>query len=55
MRSLLHNDLTITPDFQWEQEIHGSSEFFQIMVEDVDWQDPSLPSSIHSVAAIFRR
>ncbi|KAF9504269.1 hypothetical protein BS47DRAFT_1355400 [Hydnum rufescens UP504] len=35
-RSLLRIDLTITPDFRWEQDIHGSSEFFWIMVEDVD-------------------
>lgn len=29
-------DLTITPDFQWEEKVHGFVEPFWIMVEDSD-------------------
>jgi pre-mRNA-splicing helicase BRR2 len=29
-------ELTITPDFQWDEKIHGTSEAFWILVEDVD-------------------
>jgi len=29
-------ELTITPDFQWDEKIHGNSEAFWIFVEDVD-------------------
>lgn len=35
-RSTLRVELTITPDFQWEEKIHGNSEAFWILVEDVD-------------------
>lgn len=35
-RSLLRIDLSITPDFRWDANIHGASEQFVIMVEDVD-------------------
>lgn len=35
-RSTLSVELTITPDFQWDEKIHGSSEAFWILVEDVD-------------------
>jgi pre-mRNA-splicing helicase BRR2 len=35
-RSTLRVELTITPDFQWDQKIHGHSEAFWILVEDVD-------------------
>ncbi|GAA6043916.1 hypothetical protein JCM8097_004108 [Rhodosporidiobolus ruineniae] len=35
-RSLLRIELTITPDFQWEEKVHGSAESFWILVEDVD-------------------
>uniref|UniRef100_A0A672R427 Activating signal cointegrator 1 complex subunit 3 n=1 Tax=Sinocyclocheilus grahami TaxID=75366 RepID=A0A672R427_SINGR len=35
-RSTLKVELTITPDFQWDDKIHGSSEAFWILVEDVD-------------------
>ncbi|CAI8023511.1 U5 small nuclear ribonucleoprotein 200 kDa helicase [Geodia barretti] len=35
-RSTLQVELTITPDFQWDEKIHGVSEAFWIMVEDVD-------------------
>lgn len=35
-RSNLRVDLTITPDFQWDEKTHGSSEAFWILVEDVD-------------------
>ncbi|KAL1719126.1 Sec63 Brl domain-containing protein [Schizophyllum commune] len=35
-RSLLRIDLTITPDFRWDEKYHGTSESFFILVEDVD-------------------
>lgn len=35
-RSTLRVVLTITPDFQWDEKIHGMSEAFWILVEDVD-------------------
>lgn len=35
-RSSLKVELTITPDFQWDEKIHGTSEAFWILVEDVD-------------------
>ncbi|CAF92185.1 unnamed protein product, partial [Tetraodon nigroviridis] len=39
-RSTLKVELTITPDFQWDDKIHGSSEAFWILVEDVDKKYP---------------
>ena len=35
-RSVLKIDLSITPDFQWDDKVHGRSEPFWIMVEDCD-------------------
>ncbi|KAH9930429.1 Sec63-domain-containing protein [Epithele typhae] len=35
-RTLLRIDLTITPDFRWDEKVHGTSESFWIIVEDVD-------------------
>lgn len=35
-RSTLRVELTITPDFQWEDKVHGASEGFWILIEDVD-------------------
>ncbi|KAG6820013.1 hypothetical protein H0H93_006477 [Arthromyces matolae] len=35
-RSLLRIDLSITPDFRWDEKIHGTAETFHILVEDVD-------------------
>lgn len=35
-RSLLKIELTITPDFQWDEKVHGTGEAFWILVEDVD-------------------
>ncbi|KAK6185571.1 hypothetical protein SNE40_007775 [Patella caerulea] len=35
-RSTLRVELTITPDFHWEEKIHQNSEAFWILVEDVD-------------------
>ncbi|CAF2937525.1 unnamed protein product [Rotaria sp. Silwood2] len=35
-RSTLKIELTITPDFQWDDKIHGMAEPFWILVEDVD-------------------
>jgi len=35
-RSTLRVELTITPDFQWDEKVHGNSQAFYIFVEDVD-------------------
>lgn len=35
-RTVLRIDLTLTPDFQWEEKIHGFVEPFWIIVEDND-------------------
>ena len=35
-RSLLKINVTITPDFVWDREIHGASQAFWVVVEDVD-------------------
>ena len=35
-RSLLRSDLTIVPDFRWDEKVHGGAETFFILVEDVD-------------------
>ena len=35
-RSLLRIDLTVTPDFRWDEKVHGGAESFWILVEDVD-------------------
>lgn len=35
-RSLLKMELTITPDFQWDEKVHGVAQAFWVLVEDVD-------------------
>ncbi|KAL1374653.1 hypothetical protein pipiens_000749, partial [Culex pipiens pipiens] len=35
-RYTLRVELTIMPDFQWDEKVHGQSEAFWILVEDVD-------------------
>lgn len=35
-RSLLRIDLSIVPDFRWDEKVHGTAETFLILVEDVD-------------------
>lgn len=35
-RSLLRIDLSIIPDFRWDEKVHGNAESFLITVEDVD-------------------
>lgn len=35
-RSLLSVQLTLTPDFQWDEKIHGGAQMFHVLVEDVD-------------------
>ena len=35
-RSLLQVHLTITPDFEWDDRIHGGAQSFWLLVEDVD-------------------
>ena len=38
-RSTLKVELTLTPDFQWDEKIHGQSQGFWIFVEDVNSED----------------
>lgn len=38
-RSMLRVELTITPNFEWDDEIHGRAEQWWIMVEDCDGED----------------
>ncbi|OTF82432.1 hypothetical protein BLA29_015440, partial [Euroglyphus maynei] len=35
-RSTLKVELTIQPDFHWDERVHGNSQAFWIIVEDVD-------------------
>ncbi|KAJ1925898.1 Pre-mRNA splicing [Tieghemiomyces parasiticus] len=35
-RSLLRFELTLTPDFLWDERVHGRAEGFWLLVEDVD-------------------
>ncbi|CAI2164952.1 17078_t:CDS:2 [Funneliformis geosporum] len=35
-RSLLRVELKITPDFMWDEKVHGTAEAFWVIVEDVD-------------------
>ncbi|XP_058793100.1 U5 small nuclear ribonucleoprotein 200 kDa helicase [Phymastichus coffea] len=35
-RSTLRVELTITPDFMWDEKVHGASQAFWILIEDVD-------------------
>ena len=38
-RSMLRIELTITPNFQWDESIHGQAENFWVLVEDCDGED----------------
>ena len=38
-RSMLRVELSITPNFEWDDEIHGAAESFWIIVEDSDGED----------------
>lgn len=38
-RSMLRVELTITPNFEWDDDIHGLAEGFWIIVEDCDGED----------------
>ncbi|KAL9092972.1 MAG: hypothetical protein Q9159_000596 [Coniocarpon cinnabarinum] len=38
-RSLLRVELSITPNFQWHQELHGLAETFWILIEDCDGEE----------------
>ena len=38
-RSMLRVELTITPNFEWDDTIHGTAESFWILVEDCDGED----------------
>ncbi|KAK4144714.1 Sec63 Brl domain-containing protein [Dichotomopilus funicola] len=38
-RSMLRVELTITPNFEWDVDVHGQSESFWILVEDCDGED----------------
>ena len=35
-RTLIKVDLTLTPDFQWDENVHGRVQHFLILVEDAD-------------------
>ncbi|OCL01817.1 Sec63-domain-containing protein [Glonium stellatum] len=38
-RSMLRMELTITPNFEWDDSLHGAAESFWILVEDCDGED----------------
>ncbi|KAL8642146.1 MAG: hypothetical protein Q9228_001138 [Teloschistes exilis] len=38
-RSMLRIELTITPNFEWDETVHGTAENFWILVEDCDGED----------------
>ena len=38
-RSMLRVELAITPNFEWDVDVHGQSESFWIIVEDCDGED----------------
>ncbi|TFB04253.1 Pre-mRNA-splicing factor brr2 [Trichoderma ghanense] len=38
-RSMLRVELSITPNFEWDDSIHGAAESFWIIVEDCDGED----------------
>ena len=38
-RSMLRVELTITPQFEWDDDIHGTSESFWIIAEDCDGEE----------------
>ncbi|KAH7137213.1 Sec63 Brl domain-containing protein [Dactylonectria estremocensis] len=38
-RSMLRVELSITPNFEWDDSIHGAAENFWILVEDCDGED----------------
>lgn len=38
-RSMLRIELTITPNFEWDDSVHGQAENFWIIVEDCDGED----------------
>ncbi|KAK7419011.1 Pre-mRNA-splicing helicase BRR2 [Neonectria magnoliae] len=38
-RSMLRVELSITPNFEWDDAIHGAAESFWILVEDCDGED----------------
>ncbi|KAK4237852.1 Sec63 Brl domain-containing protein [Achaetomium macrosporum] len=38
-RSMLRVELTITPNFEWDVDVHGLAESFWIIVEDCDGED----------------
>ncbi|CAD6448180.1 e3c46375-32a4-49fd-b501-acdc5ebb3dba [Sclerotinia trifoliorum] len=38
-RSMLRVELTITPKFEWDEEIHGAAESFWVIAEDCDGED----------------
>ena len=38
-RSMLRIELTITPNFEWDDSVHGQAENFWVLVEDCDGED----------------
>ena len=49
-RSTMRIDLTITPDFQWEDKVHGSAQSFWVMCEDADGE-----KILHSEYFVLRK
>ena len=51
-RNTLKVELIITPDFQWDDKVHGSAEMFHIYIEDVD-QETILHSELFILKGRF--
>ncbi|KAI8321181.1 Sec63-domain-containing protein [Martensiomyces pterosporus] len=49
-RSLLRFELHLTPDFQWEDAVHGAAEQFWIWIEDADGE-----TILHSELFVLKR
>ncbi len=53
-RSLLRIDLSIVPDFRWDEKIHSLAETFLILVEDVNGEITLFLQYLHSPPALCR-
>ncbi len=58
MRPLLRIELSIVPDFCWDENIHGTAETFLILVENVDgevvlFSDPAISPGMSSLRFFF--
>lgn len=54
-RSVLKFDLTISPDFQWDDKVHGAVEPFWIWVEDQDSEVSSNSNTPTSIPIIIKQ